>query len=197
MLEIADLPIPQLYVLSSVVIWGVIELCLVDNNSPVWYPYCGSWLLSLIAELCLLALPSDDPGQDSGFHKAKVFVEIIRVSFLFALPVSYWGFQRCDNQRNFCGDEESAGLLAENNAVNAPANGTSYGATSGGSNNTPENMANAEANTRMMKKIEESGNWWVYAKSFSVSCLSYNPYTGVGADLCIKDTLEISLAKRG
>ena len=172
-LAIADLPIPQLYVLSSVVIWGVIELCLVDNNSPVWYPYCGSWLLSLAAELCLLALPNDDPGQDSGFYKAKVFVEMIRVSFLFALPVSYWGFQRCDNQRSFCGDEESAGLLAANNTANALANGTSYGSISNGS--APENMANAEANTRMMKKIEESGNWWVYAKSFSVSFLSCNP----------------------
>ncbi|KAG0636143.1 hypothetical protein HOY80DRAFT_1055299 [Tuber brumale] len=157
-----------LYVLSSVVIWGVIELCLVDNNSPVWYPYCGSWILALIAELCLLALPNDDPGRKNGFHKAKVFVEIIRVSFLFALPVSYWGFQRSDNQRSFCEDEESAGLLAASNAVNATSNGTSYGATGDGSNNTPENTANTEANARMMKKIEESGNWWVYAKSFSI-----------------------------
>ena len=172
-LAIADLPIPQLYVLSSVVIWGVIGLCLVDNNSPVWYPYCGSWLLSLVVELCLLALPNDNPSQDSGFHKAKVFVEMIRVSFLFALPVSYWGFQRCDNHRSFCGDEESAGLLAANNTANALANGTSYGAITNDS--APENMANAEANTRMMKKIEESGNWWAYAKSFSVSFLSCSP----------------------
>ncbi|CUS14767.1 unnamed protein product [Tuber aestivum] len=157
-----------LYVLSSVVIWGVIELCLVDNNSPVWYPYYGSWLLSLVAELCLLALPHDDPGQGSGFRMAKVVVEIIRVSFLFALPVSYWAFQRGDNKRSFRGDEESAGLLAACNAVNTTTNGTSYGATGDDSNNAPENIANTEANARMMKKIEESGNWWVYAKSFSI-----------------------------
>ncbi|PWW73909.1 hypothetical protein C7212DRAFT_283744 [Tuber magnatum] len=154
-----------LYVLSSVVIWGVIELCLVDNSSPVWYPYCGSWLLALVAELCLLVLPRDDPGQGTGFHMAKVVVEIIRVSFLLALPISYWGFQRGDNQRSFRGDEESAGLLAACDAVNTVGNGTAYGATG---DNAPEGVANTEANARMMKKIEESGNWWVYAKSFSI-----------------------------
>jgi hypothetical protein len=52
---------------------------------------------------------------------------------------------------------------------NGAVDDASYGATSSGSDDSDESDESREARDRMMKKIEESGNWWVYAKSFAVS----------------------------
>lgn len=82
------------------------------------------------------------------------------------LPSVFWGFQRVDNRKETGNDEESAGLLG-NGITNETTNGGAYGATS--PDDADENAETREARARMLKKIEESGNWWTYAKSFAVS----------------------------
>lgn len=155
--------------LSAILVWGIIELSLLDSANVVWYPYYGSWFISLVTEICLLAVPSvyDTPG--STFQKAKFGIEAVRITLLVLLPSVFWGFQRIDNRKETGNDEESAGLLAGNG--NGVANGTTssgvYGATN--SDDVEENTETREARTRMLKKIEASGNWWIYAKSFAVS----------------------------
>lgn len=82
------------------------------------------------------------------------------------LPSAFWGFQGVDNRKETGNDEESAGLLG-NGVTNGATNGAAYGAIN--PDDADENAETREARARMFKKIEESGNWWVYAKSFAVS----------------------------
>lgn len=84
-----------------------------------------------------------------------------------SLPSAFWGFQRIDNKKETGNDEESAGLLPGNgDGANRATNGA-YGAIN--PNDAEESPETREARARMLKKIEESGNWWIYAKSFAVS----------------------------
>lgn len=164
----------KLYILSSILAWGVIELSLIDSSNPVWYPYYGCWFISLVAETCLLAIPAD--GEESGFKQTKVVIETIRVAFLCSLPISFWGFQRMDNKREVGDDDEESGLLSAGGEINGSANTMSYGAIDPYTNDPDEAAEAREARAKMMKKIEESGNWWVYAKSFAVSFVHTFPW---------------------
>lgn len=92
------------------------------------------------------------------------------------LPSAFWGFQRVDNRKETSNDEESAGLLG--NGTNGTTNGGAYGAIN--PDDADENAETREARARMLKKIEESGNWWVYAKSFAVSFPRGCDYDGSG-----------------
>lgn len=85
------------------------------------------------------------------------------------LPSAFWGFQRRDNKKEAGNDEESAGLLV--GAGGGTTNGGAYGSID--PENSEESVETREARAKMLKKIEESGNWWIYAKSFAVSFLVY------------------------
>ena len=122
-----------------------------------------------MAEICLLAMPAEDRDQGNGFKQTKVTIETIRIAFLCSLPISFWGFQQIDNKWGVGDDDEESGVLAANGETNGSANSVSYGAIDPYTNDPDEAAEAREAKAKMMKKIEESGNWWVYAKSFAVS----------------------------
>lgn len=112
----------------------------------------------------MIILPNYCNIPDNAFKRASFIIQTIRIAFLLLLPAVFWGFQIYDNRKETGNDEESAGLLTANNG-NAGGGGL-YGATS--PECVDESAETREAKARMLKKIEESGNWWIYAKSFAI-----------------------------
>lgn len=113
----------------------------------------------------MIILPNYYNAPDNAFKRAKSIIQAIRITFLILLPAVFWGFQIYDNKKEAGNDEESAGLLTGNNSSSGGSR--LYGTAS--PECADESMETREAKARMLKKIEESGNWWIYAKSFAVS----------------------------
>lgn len=141
----------------SIIVWGIVELALLDTSKPVWYPYYGSWMLSLVSESILLFFrvsASRSVNLDK-FDIAGLSVQVVRILVFMAMPLGVWALRARDMEA--C-SEESARLLGE--SLNA-----SYGAMAELDSDSEGTM---DARARMLKKIEESGNWWTYAKSFAL-----------------------------
>ncbi|KAI5838618.1 hypothetical protein DFP73DRAFT_616350 [Morchella snyderi] len=167
------------YVLSAILAWGAIELALLDSVNTVWYPYYGCWVLSLVTEICLIILPNYYNVPDNAFKRAKSIIQAIRITILILLPAVFWGFQIYDNRKEAGNDEESAGLLTGNNGSRL------YGTAS--PECVDETVETREAKARMLKKIEESGNWWIYAKSFAI----FWPYVWPSKDGWLKISMAL------
>ena len=137
-------------------VWGIVELALLDTAQPVWYPYYGSWIVSLVSEAILLALRvsvSEGLGLGS-FEIAGKLVQLARILIFLGMPLGVWALRTKDLEA--C-SEESSRLLGD-------SQNTHYGALG----QVDSDSETAEARERMIKKIEASGNWWTYAKSFAL-----------------------------
>jgi hypothetical protein len=139
-------------------VWGFLELAIVDTQKPVWYPYYGSWLISAIAETCLLSLSISANAAPNKFEVGRFGIQGLRLLMFAAVPLGVWAVR--DKDMDMVGHESESLLGAE------PVQPSAYGTASDCDNSVREARA---VHARMMKKIEESGNWWTYAKSFSVS----------------------------
>jgi energy-converting hydrogenase Eha subunit A len=147
----------KIYLLTSIVVWGFLELAIVDTQKPVWYPYYGSWLISVIAETCLLSLSISANAAPNNFEIGRFGIQGLRMLMFAAVPLGVWAVR--DKDMDMEGHESERLLGAE------PVQPSAYGTA-------PEDNSVREAravHARMMKKIEESGSWWTYVKSFSVS----------------------------
>ncbi|KAI5788411.1 hypothetical protein EDC01DRAFT_631350 [Geopyxis carbonaria] len=142
------------YLLSSIIVWGVIEVALVDTRNPVWYPYYGAWSFAFCTELGLLIVSAKCSDTSVIFESLKLGVQLCRFLAIAVMPVLVWTLRAKDPQPSDK-DEESTGLLS-----GEPENNASYGAIDSDS----ETGAEAQA---MRKKLEKSGNWWTYTKSFA------------------------------
>ncbi|KAI9786630.1 MAG: hypothetical protein M1839_006181 [Geoglossum umbratile] len=169
-----------IYVLSSILVWGILVLSLLDTTFPVWFPYYGSWLIALTAEIVLAALPSSLHAPKLQFEYIQLTVQFSRVCLLLLLIVVFFGTGKEGNRRDSGSDEESQALLANGHTVEPgkPQNGNSYGSVpSSNGANTPETGEESSDDpdrerTKRMRKLQErlvnDGNWWTYAKSFSI-----------------------------
>ena len=169
--------------LSSILVWGVLVLGLLDSKFPVWFPYYGSWLIALAAEIVLAALPNSFRSPKPQFEYVQLTVQVSRVCLLLLLIIVFFGTRKEGNRRESGSDEESQTLLANGHTIEPgkPQNGNSYGSVpSSNDARTPETRESEESGDepdreekKRMKKLQErlinDGNWWTYAKSFSVS----------------------------
>jgi hypothetical protein len=132
------------------------EVAILDTEKPVWYPYYGTWLFSFIAEGILLSLSVStlDPNK---FEVTRLLIEGSRILIFFAMPLGVWAVRERDLENAY---EESTRLLGPESVQPS-----TYGSVFDQDNDV-EDLRGAK--TRMLKKIEESGNWWTYAKSFAV-----------------------------
>ncbi|KAH0542717.1 hypothetical protein FGG08_002952 [Glutinoglossum americanum] len=169
-----------IYVLSSILVWGILVLGLLDSKFPVWFPYYGSWFIALAVEIALVFLPHSFHSPKLQFEYVQITVQVSRVCFLLLLTSIFFGIGSGDNRRDNGSDEESQSLLANGQSEpGKPQNNSSYGSvTSNNGMNTPDvgdsGKSGDEPDTEEKKRLKNlqerllnDGNWWTYAKSFS------------------------------
>jgi hypothetical protein len=151
----------------SIMLWGSVELALLDTQKPAWYSYYGSWFLSTVAEVTLFGLSLATNKTPNNFEIVRLCVEGSRLLVFLALPLGLWAVRGQDSDEPI--GEESARLLGSEASQASPSD---YGSVA---DPDADSEAMRKAKERMMKKLEESGSWWAYAKSFSVSVRTQLP----------------------
>jgi hypothetical protein len=143
-------------------VWGLLGLVLQDQVKPVWYPYYGSWFLSAVFETCLLGLGLSAMTMTSPkkFETTRFGIQAFRLSIFLVMPFALWAINHKDVDRM---DEESTPLLGPGLAQPP----STYSSIPEGEESDEETTERKEKEN-LMRKLEESGNWYMYAKSFSV-----------------------------
>jgi hypothetical protein len=181
----------QIYVLTSILVWGVLLLSLLDSKYPVWYPYYGSWFIALASEGTLLIFPLVYHSASDPFDYVVISIQSVRVWVLVLLLAIYFG-QKCKTR--YTDDEEVQPLISDSSSsdsitaknkqarANGNGHGSVYGSTETGTtavtsasddedsdSDEESNKSDRIARQKMTERLQDNGNWWTYAKSFSVS----------------------------
>jgi hypothetical protein len=147
----------KIYLLASVAVWGVLQLGLADSLYPVWYPYFGAWTLAFVSESVLLGLSTLARAPSTRFEATRLACKALRLAIFFFMVAGVQLLGRYDLGAT---NDEITGLLSQ---PDSPP--VSYGSTEN-FNDPDEQMKQRRA--QLIEKIAASGNWWTYAKSFSI-----------------------------
>lgn len=152
----------------------------------MWYPYYGSWLITLVVEIVILTMSAVYHRPTIRFDFVRLGVESFRICLLVSLLLLLFG-GRCIGSRNNQADEENQPLLTSPHIQDSSEDsgttprGAQYGSTStngSGAGGTDWDAKDKERERRARKRVEDrlrdNGNWWTYAKGFSVNSLSTN-----------------------
>lgn len=166
--------------LACAMVYGLEFVILQDNKHPIWCSYLGSFAIALVFEPILITLSVRQ--QDSQLSTLTQVLDVLflgtRLVCLLLALVVYFTWQQC-SAPVIGSDAERQSLLrksasgdSENTLV------TEYGATDAAieeadklSPSEPE--SEWERSQRLLeeqrdKRLQESGNWLVYAKSFKL-----------------------------
>jgi len=152
----------------------------------VWYPYYGTWFIGIVVELFLLVVPNVFAPPKKAFDFTILAIQILRTSFFIFLPSLFFGL-RNDDKLYEDSDVERQSLLkkklgkkpsSEASTLNRNGYGTNTDSsqdsdTAGNASDTSEDSFLAQqrkAQAKIDKRLEQDGNWFTYAKGFTV-CL--------------------------
>lgn len=161
-------------------VYGLEFATLHDTTHPVWHSYIGSFVIALIFEPILAAL-----SVYYSKHRPPTFVQVLdalllamRLTCLVSALVVYF-YWRTQSVSESGSDSERQSLLRK--TVNDDSEDTlvtEYGSTNPtseqsckSSNGEPESdweRSERLAEKQRDKRLQESGNWLAYAKSFSL-----------------------------
>jgi len=161
----------QVYSVSSILAWGVLQLCLLESPEPVWYPYWGSWITGLVGELSIVLLsiePEATAPQRSIFEFIELWLRYLRLVILLLLPVLFWVFRKRSVEAGTGNADETAPLLGQ------PGANEEYGAIVHIGNSDDEDSRKEREFQERAKRRREEGGWLEYAKSFKVRILSHD-----------------------
>ena len=169
----------NIYTLSEALVWLVMFAACWGNESHQWYPYYGTWILTMVCDLVIIGLSGLAYLSNDPLRWAQVALHSLRILLtVFLLPV-YLFLKSYKEQR----DEEASPLLQPEDGVSKsqPAPKTGYGSTiSDESAFAPDNEDEAtkeerelkEKMDRLKERLKKEGNWFTYIKGFSVSWTS-------------------------
>jgi len=169
-------------------------MSLLESADPVWYPYYGSWLVVLVGEILLTTLSVIYHGPTNTIASIQLGVVAFRMCLLLSVLVVLFG-GKCIRARYNQGDEENQPLLVSphlhdsSEDSNTTRGSTQYGSFSPGGyrvGNTDWEAKQEEREMKARKRVEDrlrdNGNWWTYAKGFSVSVLLFCSRDLIGAN---------------
>lgn len=147
--------------------YGVQAITITESEFPVWYPYLGTWFVGIPCEMVLLALANISRGPTTVLHFLLTLTKTVRLAILLLLPFLYYRLRT--DPKKFEEDD------AERQALLASSKGT-YGATknddsSDDDDEQPWIIRQRKDEAEMQKRLEKEGNWWSYAKSFTVGVI--------------------------
>ncbi|TVY23227.1 Heavy metal tolerance protein [Lachnellula hyalina] len=182
------------YLISSAIAFGVQALALTDSKFPVWYPYYVTWFVGVAAEIGLLIFQSLTHSPVSAFDYVAIVVQALRICTFILLPASYFGF-RNDKKQYENNDAERQSLLrkklapkpseSENSTLNGneSSNDSAHAPGYGTIDTTTENSdsdsdvdpdedrylkSERAARKLVQKRLKQDGNWFTYAKGFTI-----------------------------
>ncbi|PBP16225.1 ABC transporter [Diplocarpon rosae] len=173
-----------IYLIASTIAFSVQWLALKDSKFPVWYPYYGTWLLGIIVELVLLIAPSVFKPPKNFFDFAILLIQILRICSFIILPSIYFG-QRNNDKKYDESDVERQSLLGKkagkkSSSQASTVNRNDYGTAENGAqdSDTADDCSDASEDSylerrrktqaKIDKRLEEDGNWFTYAKGFTI-----------------------------
>ncbi|KAI0484855.1 hypothetical protein GGR56DRAFT_47116 [Xylariaceae sp. FL0804] len=181
--------------LSCILVFGIQQNALPAAQDVVWYPYYGSWLLSLVFEppsavLWFIAAqrPIHDlhghayPGEAQVFRLVDAAFSVARsVTILVVLLLFFIGRARGQSDES---DEEQSPLIPKTgqNLTDASTDsgyGTNTESASTGATNTdaakstaegesPWERRNRQTREKIEKRLQSEGNWISYVKGFQI-----------------------------
>lgn len=174
----------NIYVLASILVWFIFTATLFGAEKPVWYPLIGSWIIAAASEVLTLGLRLSHHWPYAGLEQAQISVQALRILLLLSLPVLSCVMSRIKAKAPHR-DEEAAPLLGhsqETSEASQTSTGTfKYGSTgtnatvtvitsTGQTEEVVDEYAKKERENRerMEKRLKETGNWWTYARRFTV-----------------------------
>lgn len=180
------LSVVQIYLMSSTIAFGIQCLALTDSKFPVWYPYYGTWLFGIVVEMFLILAPNICSPPSQAFDYAILVIQALRTCCFIVLPSTYFGL-RNDKKRYEESDVEHQSLLGKKSSQKAAkktaAVGNGYGTNENDSRESEESdtadddneaedswlQRQRQAQEKIDKRLEKDGNWFTYAKGFTVS----------------------------
>ncbi|KAK6358479.1 hypothetical protein TWF730_007813 [Orbilia blumenaviensis] len=160
----------NVYVLSSILIWMVLQVSLVDSTFVIWHPYAGCWYISIAFELLLLLLA--DLRRNSLPHPAGIaWISVVgaRIILLILLPLLFYTLPSTNNRPISDNFDEERGLLRKQRESGVDdENDDNLGIYGAFFDTESDDERTKKTKAKLQAKWQESGNWWNYAKSFSV-----------------------------
>lgn len=168
--------------LASSLIFGAQALALTDSKFPVWYPYYGTWFAGVMVEIILVVGNNWLHQPKSPFDFVYIVEQSLRICTFAALLSLYFGL-RNDTKRYDNADAERQSLLRKKLAP-APSGSeesNGYGTTTDTNGAESETAAEdteeedswlaeqRKAKELIAKRLQQDGNWFTYAKGFTVS----------------------------
>ena len=137
---------------------------------PVWYPHCGAWLITLIAEATLLILRLSYGSTTTAFVHVQTTIRASRILILALLLTIMFG--RFSSQTST--DPESSPLLYQSKTSPTTGQcsepGPTYGSISKSSHNTDDEDEDEDEDDSSIEKDEKrkkarerllaNGNWF-------------------------------------
>jgi hypothetical protein len=164
-----------------------------ESEQAVWYPYLGSWLLSLAFEPAITALSMSTARFDGPphFEFTEYVIVSLRYLVLLCMVGTYCARWYASRTPPPSSDEERQSLLHPASADGSSSGDSeaSYGSTLQGdqtqtvSPEYPWEERERKARERMEKKLLEEGNWLTYVKRFRVSSIEMGPLPATTARL--------------
>lgn len=191
----------------SIIVWAILKVPLPDSAYPVWYPLYGSWIIILLGDIVLTVLSVIYRWPTSTLDILQLVVGTFRICLLLSMLLFLFR-GRCTRGRYSQDDEENQPLLVSSR-VQGPSEdsgatlvSTQYGSISGGESgagSTDWEARDKERERKARKRVEDrlrdDGNWWTYAKGFSVSLLLLCSLERIGANPSVVGLSTIRVAE--
>lgn len=162
--------------LACAMVYGLQFVILHDTKHPIWYSYVGSWAIALVFDpiLAVLSLRHRDQRLPMSARAVDTLCLATRVTFLVIAVVVFFIWQR-ESFAEAGSDTERQSLLRKDRDSEDTLI-TEYGSTDsedGPGKSTSDPESDFERSQRLLeenrdKRLQESGNWLAYAKSFKL-----------------------------
>lgn len=166
--------------LACAMIYGLEFAILHDTKNPVWRTYIGSFAIALAFEPLLAVLPliSQARHPSNSTQILDVLILAVRMLCLALGMIVYFGWRDYGTFRDGSHSERQSLLRKRADSDSDDTLVTDYGSTdadpeeaSKSSTRAPESeweRSHRQAEEQVDKRLQESGNWLVYAKGFKL-----------------------------
>ena len=180
----------NVYSLSGALLWIMFTGTFASTDKYAWYPYIGSWILTLGADVVPSALTASHLVPSSQIEWAFVSLQLVRDVAIIGLLFLYLCIRTPAPSADAI-DEETTPLLeaSAQETDNAEPNTEEAGGEEG---EDEENKKDKERRAKLMANVEKEGNWFAYLKRFSIFVQFIWPFNRpllqlniIGVGLCV------------